>query len=594
MGENIKKFLDSFNIGLEEGIAKQTAKKAEFKTARDNAIAIKGDRLGIWPNDPSVKTIGDLFAYVFPASGGVLNEPPMTNGVGSSGMTAEYEDYLLQNIKREPEFKKAYDELKRTYTGFVYSLPILKEKGGAQFWFDYFMSIVIDFYLKDKEILSKLNEGKTNGQITNDMLSGDGSKTADYLKIELFTDVFLENSSYNGYRGLENNFITNNLSSDESLLFNAFVEAGENYSGPYTNEIITSKLNIFKILDVRETPKSNSPVTSATASNTGGTASGTASNTGSTASATASTAGVTASGTASTSEKLKLTIKGITDGFQVNAKTDLPSFSVYVGDPEKWPVRENASEEFQNVDGAEVLDEEYVEEKFDESTLDLDVPSDNLEKALGSNYTESDKIKEEEAKNNIIVKIEGRIPVRQSDADTFWKQLEKYYGEKEVPAASNKGKNITRFLKEAGVGSPAPWCMAFVYSNFKEFTEGIGQKNMLKKTAHCLTQWSSTPSDCQILATLAAKNPFLVKAGQVFIKTRDGGGHTGIVLKRDGDHFYSIDGNSGDMVRLNKYKISNMLGFIEYFSNDAFQNRLEELASAFIVSKSFSSGGKET
>ena len=173
--------------------------------------------------------------------------------------------------------------------------------------------------------------------------------------------------------------------------------------------------------------------------------------------------------------------------------------------------------------------------------------------------------------------------------------MEKYYGEKEVPAASNKGKNITRFLKDAGLGSPAPWCMAFVYSNFKEFTEGIGQKNYLKKTASCLNQWSATPKDCQILASLAAKNPALVKAGQVFIKTRDGGGHTGIVLKRDGDsHFYSIDGNSGDMVRINRYKISNMLGFIEYFSNDAFQNRLEELAGAFIATKTFSSGGKET
>lgn len=78
-------------------------------------------------------------------------------------------------------------------------------------------------------------------------------------------------------------------------------------------------------------------------------------------------AGVTAS------SKLKPTFKGIADGFQITAKTDMPNFSIYVGDPEKWPVRENIEEEvaagkaedFEDVDGAaDVLDEEFSEEEF--------------------------------------------------------------------------------------------------------------------------------------------------------------------------------------------------------------------------------------
>jgi hypothetical protein len=81
----------------------------------------------------------------------------------------------------------------------------------------------------------------------------------------------------------------------------------------------------------------------------------------------AAATGVTAS------SKLKPTFKGITDGFQITAKTDIPSFSIYVGDPTKWPVRENIEEEvaegkaedFENVDGAaDVIDEEYGEEEF--------------------------------------------------------------------------------------------------------------------------------------------------------------------------------------------------------------------------------------
>ena len=76
-------------------------------------------------------------------------------------------------------------------------------------------------------------------------------------------------------------------------------------------------------------------------------------------------------GTSGTSgaSKFKPTIIGIIDGFQITAKTDLPNFAIYVGDPEKWPVRENIEEEvgagnaedFENIDGADVIDDEYME-----------------------------------------------------------------------------------------------------------------------------------------------------------------------------------------------------------------------------------------
>lgn len=83
-----------------------------------------------------------------------------------------------------------------------------------------------------------------------------------------------------------------------------------------------------------------------------------------------SASGPSASGPISTS--FKLTFEGIQDGFQVAAKTDLPSFSIYVGDPKKdWPKVSEGDlpqdgEDFENVEGAEILDEdnEYVENTF--------------------------------------------------------------------------------------------------------------------------------------------------------------------------------------------------------------------------------------
>lgn len=70
-----------------------------------------------------------------------------------------------------------------------------------------------------------------------------------------------------------------------------------------------------------------------------------------------------------TQSKFKPTIEGLADGFQVQAKVDLPSFTIYVGDPKKdWPavgaVSEDhpVEEEFDNVDGAPVEGEEEPDE----------------------------------------------------------------------------------------------------------------------------------------------------------------------------------------------------------------------------------------
>lgn len=72
--------------------------------------------------------------------------------------------------------------------------------------------------------------------------------------------------------------------------------------------------------------------------------------------------------------------EGVQDGFQVDAKTDLPDFKIYVSDPETWKQlgTEDAVEgedAFSNVDGAEE-DDEYSETAFqgsEEEQIKLDL-----------------------------------------------------------------------------------------------------------------------------------------------------------------------------------------------------------------------------
>jgi hypothetical protein len=363
MGENITNFLNSFNAGLDPGISKQDAKKAEFKSARDNAIAITGAKIVNWPEDPSVKTIGDLFGYIFPASGGVINKPP---AIVYNSPNPVYVDFINE-MRREDNIKKAYDDLLKSYSGFEYSLSKLKEMGGAQFWFDYFMYFAIEFFLTDTSFLEKIKKDEyKDWEGDGGVLNGDGSKPSHYNDAA-FDVIIWQKSSYNG-TGL-NNYLTKNFS-EKGLLYKAFVEAGETYSGPYTNEIKTSGKGLFAVLNVAEEPK---PPSTAPTGPIGPTASTEPTGaTGSTASAEPTGATGSTGATASAAVKFKPTLKGIEDGFQITAKTDLPNFSIYVGDPEKWPVKENIEEEVAagNADDftdleEEGMDNEYVEESFE-------------------------------------------------------------------------------------------------------------------------------------------------------------------------------------------------------------------------------------
>jgi hypothetical protein len=91
----IKKFIDAFNAELEKIYKDESTKLGPWKNKREEAIKITKPRLGTWPVDPAVKTIGDLFAYVFFDPDGVnYKTPPYF--IKSNGINAYVDDALKQ------------------------------------------------------------------------------------------------------------------------------------------------------------------------------------------------------------------------------------------------------------------------------------------------------------------------------------------------------------------------------------------------------------------------------------------------------------------------------------------------------------------
>jgi hypothetical protein len=187
---------------------------------------------------------------------------------------------------------------------------------------------------------------------------------------------------------------------------------------------------------------------------------------------------------------------------------------------------------------------------------------------------------------------EATITASPADAGNLVGILKKYVGKREE--GNNSGEMVKGFLKSVGLGTGNPWCMAFVYAIFEEFCKSKSLTSPLYKTGAVLNFWNESrkksPDSCIEVKT-AIVDKSLVKPGQIFIKSRSGGGHTGIVIKVEGDSFVSIDGNSSDQVKLNRYRIADMLGFVDHFKNPELSNGIASLASSMISTTAPTQGG---
>ena len=371
MGDKINKFVDSFNDGLLKAIDVQKVKEDNFKQIRSEAIKITDTRLSSWPNDSSVKTIGDLLGYAFPAEGAIKKEPPAI--IYNTG-NPEFLEYM-NDLKESDVIKKAYKDLKSSYF-FNKKFQKLKELGGGQYWFDLFIAHT-KFQMKRVNEMIKDVKSNTHDWVYSeydstikDKMVADGLKTSDYPDYILFYVVFISQNRINNYNpinmpidnladergGLEDDedaFIkpSNKELRNSDLLYQAFLEAGDDYVGPYTKSF--------------EDTKTPEPVISGTPSTVG---------------LTPSTVGLTPSiaeegekvndplpASGMTPSKIPLIVNIPSDGFVINAKKDLPEFSIFVGSIPidiNSDVVGNDNSDIDVFDDSQTADDEYTEADF--------------------------------------------------------------------------------------------------------------------------------------------------------------------------------------------------------------------------------------
>lgn len=111
-------------------------------------------------------------------------------------------------------------------------------------------------------------------------------------------------------------------------------------------------------------------------------------------------------------------------------------------------------------------------------------------------------------------------------------------GQDEKPHGSNWGEPVRTFLINVGLNFPASWCMAFVYTCFKEAAQVLNLVNTAFKSAGCLDVWA------RVNPAYKSGTPSVGAA--VIFDHGHGLGHTGIVYKFDDLTIYTVEGNTNN------------------------------------------------
>lgn len=172
--------------------------------------------------------------------------------------------------------------------------------------------------------------------------------------------------------------------------------------------------------------------------------------------------------------------------------------------------------------------------------------------------------------NEFINEDEFKLNDPAKDGEDLAKIISNNLSAKEV--GNNSGSDVNKFQRSVGISDGQPWCMAFIFYIFEEFSKKLGITNPVYKTGSTLEEWEKTRGK-KITADQARSNFSLVKPGQIMIAKREGGGHAGIVTSVDynAKKFTTVEGN----VRLNKGQgvgsynrsvlVEGLIGFIDYF-----------------------------
>ena len=125
-------------------------------------------------------------------------------------------------------------------------------------------------------------------------------------------------------------------------------------------------------------------------------------------------------------------------------------------------------------------------------------------------------------------------------------------GVREDPRGSNRGPRVDQYLRAVGLSPESgsfAWCAAFVFFCFEQAATAAGRANPVVKTAGVLAHWNKAEraGARRITAAQAAREPGMVKTGQIFVMDFGGGtGHTGLIAGFRSGKLVTIEGNSNE------------------------------------------------
>lgn len=147
-------------------------------------------------------------------------------------------------------------------------------------------------------------------------------------------------------------------------------------------------------------------------------------------------------------------------------------------------------------------------------------------------------------------------------------------GVKEV--TTNSSPEIDAWLWNVGQLPGAPWCAAWLFSQFLYATRAAGIPNPCPKSASALGIWRHAEERFKLAAGIIRRDPSLLLPGMAFVEDHGGGtGHCGLVLgwtSPDMDLVRCISGNTndagsreGNCVGVNNRPLAGrMLGVIDF------------------------------
>jgi LAS superfamily LD-carboxypeptidase LdcB len=334
----------------------------------------------IWPNDitglglksGNPTTYGDLFKWLFDKDYG---SPWYSKKEIYPNETSERYDEVTGEIEKDPRISivdliptsTKEDVLKPEDAG----VDIIEAKISDPAISKAYSTLSTKYnkfrlYHSYKEIMEKITPAKfTEAVVTAFVSNLTSAKIKNLSEKSLYNFWYgMQGSYFSGKRSMADSDIgaMDVVSRNYPLIQNVF--GGNAYvfiDYPWKGDENSKKL-LEAIKEKSDDPSVNTPPP--TTSGTSGT------------SGTAGTAGTSGTGP----QKYKPFVEGLEDGFQIDAKTDLPEFKIYVSDPETWKQlgTEEAGEgedSFSNVDGAEE-DDEYSEAAFqgsEEEQIKLDL-----------------------------------------------------------------------------------------------------------------------------------------------------------------------------------------------------------------------------